>query len=445
MVRKQRIQIHSNTNAPLIVAVEMGYGHLRAAHNLADSFGTEITRMDLPPVAGAAEAAVWRGLLALYNSLSKACDSQVTGRAAKALLEQITGISPRPCNGHVEPANFLARLAEPLTGRIFCKRLRAMATRAEGPVIATYPAAAVAAARASGTHVFCLATDTDLNRAWAPPVPANSRIEYFSPIRRVAERLQSFGVPASRIHMTGFPLPEKLVSHARGALARRLHRLDPGGSFRSQAKEFEEIAALHMESIPASKNPIAITLAVGGAGGQMQHARQILGSLCARVRSGELRLTLVAGTRADVAGSFCEMVREFGLIPGKGSVEILSAPTHRAYFRQFEDCLVHTDVLWTKPSELVFYAALGLPVLLAPPLGGQEHANRDWLLSNDAALDAGDPSRMDQRLQDLLASGELCRVACNAYSRLDRDGLRRIQAILFTHRTGRTAENDDIR
>ena len=39
----------------MIVAVEMGYGHLRAAHNLAELFGTEITRMDVPPIAGAIE------------------------------------------------------------------------------------------------------------------------------------------------------------------------------------------------------------------------------------------------------------------------------------------------------------------------------------------------------------------------------------------------------
>jgi hypothetical protein len=74
----------------------------------------------------------------------------------------------------------------------------------------------------------------------------------------------------------------------------------------------------------------------------------------------------------------------------------------------------------------VFYAALGLPLLLAPPVGCQEHANRDWLLSNGAALDAGDPATLDRRLENLLAAGELCRIAWNAYSRLDRNGSDRI-------------------
>jgi UDP-N-acetylglucosamine:LPS N-acetylglucosamine transferase len=112
------------------------------------------------------------------------------------------------------------------------------------------------------------------------------------------------------------------------------------------------------------------------------------------------------------------------------SVEILFAAKPKEYFRRFENCLADTDILWTKPSELIFYAALGLPVLLAPPVGGQEHANRDWLLSNKAALDCGDSLAIDRRLEHLLATGELCRSAWNAYSRLDRNGSDRICKIM---------------
>jgi hypothetical protein len=67
-----------------------------------------------------------------------------------------------------------------------------------------------------------------------------------------------------------------------------------------------------------------------------------------------------------------------------------------------------------------------------PPVAGQEHANRTWLLSNLAALDAGDPSLLDLRLQHWLTDGELARVAWNAYSQLDREGLDRIHRILNT-------------
>jgi hypothetical protein len=96
----------------------------------------------------------------------------------------------------------------------------------------------------------------------------------------------------------------------------------------------------------------------------------------------------------------------------------------------FEDCLADTDILWTKPSELVFYAALGLPILLAPPVGGQERANREWLLRHGAGIDMGEAALLDENLQKWLAEGKLARIALDAYSRLDRDGLRRILDIV---------------
>ncbi len=46
-----------------------------------------------------------------------------------------------------------------------------------------------------------------------------------------------------------------------------------------------------------------------------------------------------------------------------------------------------TDILWTKPSELSFYTALGLPIIMTPPLGSQEEFNRKWLLTIASGTD----------------------------------------------------------
>ena len=419
------------TSIPLVVAVEMGYGHLRAAHNIAESLGTSITRMDMPPVAGPAEAALWRGILGIYTALSKACDSRLAGPAAHALLEQLTEITPLPRNNRIESANLLSHLADRLTGNFLGRRLCKMTAGSNKQVVATYPAAAMAVRRASASRVFCLATDTDLNRAWAARDPKSAGIEYFAPVSRVVDRLRTFGVPDSKIHLTGFPLPQSLVGQAAPILARRIHRLDPNRTFRSQVPE--PIAGL-IEQAEAKypKKPIMLTLAVGGAGGQTRHVAQILQSLRKRILDEEVHLTLVAGIRPNVVEAFERVIQSVGL-PGQGrGVDILFASAHSEYFQRFETCLAHTDILWTKPSELVFYAALGLPILLAPPVGGQEHANRQWLISNESALDAGDPSHMDSRLQQLLGGGQLCTIAWNAYSRLDRLGLDRILKILGT-------------
>ena len=79
---------------PMVVAVQMGYGHLRAAYTLAESLGTNVIRMDLPPVAGPAETALWNAILKFYNILSRACDWPVAGPAALRVLEKITEIEP---------------------------------------------------------------------------------------------------------------------------------------------------------------------------------------------------------------------------------------------------------------------------------------------------------------------------------------------------------------
>jgi hypothetical protein len=246
-------------------------------------------------------------------------------------------------------------------------------------------------------------------------------------VERVAKRLRSFGVPDRRIHLTGFPLPSKLAGQAQAALARRLFRLDPKLVFNRNAPREASALTQYLEQ-PLSARPISMTIAIGGAGAQTRQVGKILQALRGRILDGDLKLTLVAGIRPDVAGILHRMVQSAHLSANiHAGIEILVSENFEDYFHRFNECLADTDVLWTKPSELVFYASLGLPILLAAPVGDQEHANRNWLLSNDAALDAGDPDSMDLKLEDLLATGELCRIAWNAYSRLDRNGTARIQ------------------
>ena len=154
------------------------------------------------------------------------------------------------------------------------------------------------------------------------------------------------------------------------------------------------------------------------------------------ILDGKLKLNLIAGIHLKVAYSMNETVRAVEL--GRcidGTVRVMYAPNLKKYFQLFNDCLAETDVLWTKPSELVFYAALGLPILLADPIGGQEHANREWLLSKNAGLDAGDPLHFNHRLESLLSNGELYRIARNGFSSIRRNGAENISRILAENRS----------
>src|SRR5439155_23097484 len=97
-------------------------------------------------------------------------------------------------------------------------------------------------------------------------------------------------------------------------------------------------------------------------------AAQFLPSLRPLLLSDRLRLTLVAGVRAEVAARFRRLLAEAGLAGQLGhAVEILAADGMAPYFRAFNRCLAETDLLWTKPSELTFFGALGLPLVFSAP------------------------------------------------------------------------------
>lgn len=52
--------------SPTVVAVDMGYGHLRAATPLADHLGGEVLHVDKPPIVAAEEVKLWRRVRGAY-------------------------------------------------------------------------------------------------------------------------------------------------------------------------------------------------------------------------------------------------------------------------------------------------------------------------------------------------------------------------------------------
>ena len=153
-------------------------------------------------------------------------------------------------------------------------------------------------------------------------------------------------------------------------------------------------------------------------------ARKFLPSLAAPLRAGRLKLTLVAGIRPEVARAFDEALDEAGL--QRSDVDVLLADSHEEYFRRFETLLAIADILWTKPSELTFYGALGLPLLFGPPIGAHEVYNRRWALESGAGLKQRDPRHAGEWLADGLADGTLAGAAWNGFMRLPKFGLYRI-------------------
>jgi hypothetical protein len=311
------------------------------------------------------------------------------------------------------------------------------------PLLTTFYSPAIVADRAGYDRIFCVVTDTDLNRIWAPVRPEQTRIQYLVPTRRAARRLQAYGVPEARITFTGFPLPHELVGgselpHLKRNLAGRLVRLDPTGELR---REMPEELAHFLGPLPAEEEgrPPLITFAVGGAGAQAELAQAFLPSFRRPLEEGRLRLALVAGVRPEVEARFRDAIQAARLegLLGQG-LELLRAPDFAGYYRAFNALLARTDVLWTKPSELTFYAALGLPIVCAPPVGVHERYNRRWLRESGAGLRQRDPRVAADWLLDWLGDGLLASAAWAGYMRLPKFGLYRIVEAVTASR-GRAA------
>lgn len=416
---------------PLVVAVDMGYGHMRAARPLARLLGTEVAQVDRPPLAGPEEQRLWARVRRAYEWTSRASQLPAVGRPFRWLLDSITDIPHlyplRDLSAPSQGALALERLLRRGLGRGLAERLRQ--TRA--PLLTTFYSPAIAADRAGVADVFCVVTDSDVNRVWAPLAPERTGIRYLAPTQRVARRLRAYGVPAQRVTFTGFPLPHELVGGPHlSALARnlaaRLVRLDPTGEFR---RAFRDELAHFLGPLPAEQQerPPLLVFAVGGAGAQAELARRFLPSLRPALEAGRLRVALVAGVRRDVAARFEAAVCEARLdAAGAGAVEILLGRDLDDYLDRFDALLARADVLWTKPSELVFYAALGLPLLCAPPVGVHERYNRRWVCEAGAGLRQRDPRFAWQWLSDWIEDGTLAGAAWSGFQRLPKFGAYRV-------------------
>jgi hypothetical protein len=155
--------------------------------------------------------------------------------------------------------------------------------------------------------------------------------------------------------------------------------------------------------------------------------RSFLPGLREPLRAGRLRLALVAGVRRGVAASFYRLLADNGLDGQLGAgIEVVCEDAFERYLERFDRLLARTDILWTKPSELVFYGALGLPLVFAPPVGVHERLNRRWAIQRGAGLKQDAPSHAWQWLREWLADGTLAAAAWSGYVRLPKFGTYRI-------------------
>jgi hypothetical protein len=209
-------------------------------------------------------------------------------------------------------------------------------------------------------------------------------------------------------------------------LAGRLVRLDRKRVFRDQAhREIDHF----LGELPREEEgrPPLLTYTVGGAGAQADLARPLLRGVRELIEENRVRLCLAAGIRTDTAARFHAWIREAGLEPRLGNgVDVVLSPNLEEYFPSFNALLAETDVLWTKPSELTFFSALGLPLIFSPPVGVHERYNRRWAIENGPGLKQRDPIHAAYWLREWLNEGTLAGAAWYGFLRMPKFGLYQV-------------------
>ncbi len=421
-----------------VVTADMGLGHQRAAHALAHLAEGGILTAGSRETTDEDEARFWRRLTWWYEVLSRTLEIPLVGRALFAALDYLLRIPPfYPLRdlSHPSPNNLIVdHLIRQGLGRALLERLRARRL----PMITTFYAPALAADRGYDGPIYCVICDADLNRVWVASKVRESHICYFAPCGRVMRRLRQYGVPDERIFITGFPLPRENVGGPgmetlKADLLARLGRLDPRGRFSSAygATVHELLGARPEPSNGAGR--VTVTFAVGGAGAQVEIGLMLARALEPGILDGRFRLILVAGVNRVVEKLFHEFVVHIGLAEALGDgLLIVREDDKPAYFDRFDALMRETDILWTKPSELSFYSALGIPIVMAPPIGSQEGKNQRWLMDKGCALPQYTPRHAQQWLTDMLRDGVLADKALSGFIKNRKLGVFKIEEVLQT-------------
>ncbi len=427
------------TRKAWVVDVNMGYGHSRAAYALKDlSGGTILSANDYRGIPSE-DRKVWRQSREIYEAISRMKPVPIIGPFLFEALDKWQEIPRFYPRRDLSDPNMQVKQLYRLMKKGWGKHLIDSCAKDPVPFVTTFFASAFFADYYDYPgDIYCVTTDADISRSWAPMDPKKSRITYFASNGRVVERLKLYGVRERNIIASGFPMPKELIGGStstilKDQLASRLCNLDPQGFFRDHYKRtlHAELGAARCRQTEAG-HPLTVTYSVGGAGAQRQLGIQVLESLKRRIARHEVRFNLVAGTRKDVADFYTKAAIDLGLKKELGTWLVIPTFNSRPeYFAGFNQLLATTDILWTKPSELSFFTGLGIAVVMAPPIGSQEEFNRLWLQYVGGGIPQNDPRYTNEWLFDWINSGGMARMAWNGYIEAPTHGTYRIEDVVL--------------
>lgn len=422
-------------NKAWVVTATMGYGHQRAVYPLRDIAEERIITVGSDDAASAHEKKLWKRVLGAYEFMSRAKSIPLVGKPIFNLLDKLLRIPSYYPMRDLSESTFQVDLLESSINRGLCSGMIEKIKTKKLPVVTSFYASAIAADMQGFHSVYCIICDADLNRVWVAKQPYESGITYFAPCGKVAQRLRAYGVPEERIYKTGFPLPVELLgdkdlSVLKKDLGQRLRRLDPKNEFWIRNGRNVEYFMGAENCKPSSDMKLTITYAVGGAGAQKEIGGKIAESLKKKILNDEVKLIFAAGTKESVRDYFLKVKSKITADDSK--IEILFSDDMGEYFEKFNTAMKRTDILWTKPSELTFYSALGIPIIMSPTIGSQEKFNRKYLFEVQAGIKQDNPDYANQWLFEWVRKGRLAELAWNGFLKVRKMGTFKILEFLET-------------
>lgn len=418
-----------------IVSISMGLGHQRATYPLKDMAKEKILLIGQKETSPEEEIKLLTKMTRTYEFISKMKKVPLIGNAIYSIVERIQYIPPLyPLRDMSEPClnnKVVDRYLNKGLGATLMKKIMADPL----PYISSYPIPAMIADHYDYGRNYCLICDAQINRGWVASNPKKSKMMYFAPCGHAVKRLRQYGVTDDRIFLTGFPMPKSLTGGPdleilKYDLGQRLHYLDPNNRFWPLHGTNVEHFLGKNNTIFKNERVMSVTYAVGGAGALREVGIDIAISLKDYIKEGKIKVNLVAGIRPEVKEYFDEALKEARF--EKDDVYVLYSDDIYDYFEKFNALMRVTDVLWTKPSELSFYAGLGLPIMMHAPLGSQEVYNRKWLVEIQAGIDQNDAKYTHQWFIDLWETGRLAEAAWDGFLKARKYGTFKIEEILLT-------------
>jgi len=434
---KQRVRRLKHISA-WVVSADMGYGHQRAVFPLKGIAKDGFITVGKNDGSTAKEQKSWKRLLNAYESFSRSRGIPFVGKPIFAMIDALMHIPKFYPIRNLSRSTYQVDLLETSINSGLCQGLMGKISTGQLPLITSYFAPSIAADMRGYEPVYCIICDADINRVWVAKLPWESRINYFAPCGKAAQRLRSYGVPEERIFLTGFPLPLDLLGNnlatVKTDVGQRLWYLDPNNRFWTNHRQGVEHFLGKRNCTFRGKRTLTITYAVGGAGAQKEIGGRIALSLKDKIRNGTVRLNLVAGIRPEVFAYFGDVRTDIG----SDNIRVMYAETLQEYFQQFNTAMRETDMLWTKPSELSFYAGLGIPIIMTPSIGSQERFNREWLYEIHAAVGQKDPDYTHQWLFEMLNDGHIADMAWSGFLKARKLGTVKIMEVLETGKMTRS-------